>query len=196
MAVNREVSPKGIGRFVMIDKPSTKYKEDGEYIVKLAIPASSKQAKAFMKKIDGWLEECWETHGSTRKANPPYAEDGNEILFSFKQNGVFRSRKDNTHRKVTISVVDSKLNPVKVNVGAGSELKVSFRPNLYKSPGGDGVKLYMDAVQVLSLVEYVPQAELGFSEEEGFEASENEIGNGFKEEEGYAEEEGAEDEDF
>jgi len=185
MAVKREVSPKGVGRFVMIDKPSTKFKEDGEYIVKLALPASSKPAKAFMKKIDGWLDECWEMHESKRKAQPPYVEDGDEILFVFKQNGVFRSKKDNSERKVTINVVDSKLNPIKVNVGQGSELKVSFRPSLYKSPGGDGVKMYMDAVQVLNLVEYVPTSELGFSEEEGFEASEDETSDGFKAEEGY-----------
>ena len=185
MAVKREVSPKGVGRFVMIDKPSTKFKEDGDYIVKLALPASSKEAKAFMKKIDSWMEECWEVHDSKRKADPPYMEDGNEIVFAFKQNGVFRSKKDKSTRKVTINVVDSKLSPIKVNVGAGSELKVSFRPSYYKSPGGDGVKMYMDAVQVLNLVEYVPQSELGFSEEEGFEASEEEITNGFKEEDGY-----------
>lgn len=195
MAVTREVSPRGVGRFVMIDKPSTKYKEDGEYIVKLALPASSKSAKSFMKKIDGWLDDCWEKYESKRKQNPPYVEDGDEILFIFKQNGVFKSKKDNSSRSVTISVVDSKLNPIQVNVGSGSELKVSFRPSAYKSPSGDGVKLYMDAVQVLNLVEYVPQSELGFSEEEGFEASEDDLGSGFKAEEGY-ETETEDEEDF
>ena len=169
----------------MIDKPSTRFKEDGEYIVKLALPASSKNAKSLMKKIDSWMDECWEKYESKRKQDPPYIEDGDEIIFVFKQNGVFRSKKDKSTRKVTINVVDSKLKPIKVNVGQGSELKVSFRPSYFQSPGGDGVKLYMDAVQVLNLVEYVPLSELGFSEEEGFEASEEETTNGFKEEEGY-----------
>ena len=185
MAVTREVSPKGVGRFVRVEKPSTKFSKDGEYIVKLALPASSKQAKSLMKKIDSWIDDAMEKFEANKRNTPPYKEDGDEIIFVFKQNAVFHSKKDQSTRKVTINVVDSKLNPIKVNIGAGSELKVSYRPSIFSVPAGAGVKMYMDAVQVLNLVEYVPQSELGFSEEEGFEASEEETTNGFKEEDGY-----------
>ena len=114
-------------------------------------------------------------------ADPPYKEDGDDVLFKFKQKPFFKS-KNGEKRKATIRLIDAKLNPCNVSIGRGSDVKVSFRPAFWTVQGGAGVTLYMDAVQVINLIPYNPISDMGFEEEEGYEDSSGSIASDFQEE--------------
>ena len=181
--MDRVVSPKGKVAWAYLERPNTKFSDEGEY--QLAFTMLRKEAKKFMAQIDGWMDDSQKESGAKKLADPPYKEDGDDVLFKFKQKPFFKS-KNGEKRKVTIRLIDSKLNPCNVSVGRGSEVKVSFRPVAWTVQGGAGITLYMDAVQVINLIPYNPISDMGFETEEGFEDSSDSTSEDFQ----------AEDEDF
>ena len=162
--MDRVVSPRGNVTWAYIERPNTKFSEEGEYQLAFTIPR--KDAKKFMAQIDGWMDESLKDSGASKQADPPYKEDGDDVLFKFKQKPFFKS-KTGEKRKVTIRLIDSKLHPCNASIGRGSEVKVSFRPVTWMVQGGAGVTMYMDAVQIINLIPYNPVADMGFEEEEG-----------------------------
>jgi hypothetical protein len=177
--MDRVVSPRGKVTWAYIERPDTKFSDEGEYRLAFTIPRED--AKKFMAQIDEWMDLSLKESGAKKQAEPPYTEDGDDVLFKFKQKPFFKS-KNGEKRKVTIRLIDSKLNPCSASVGRGSEVKVSFRPVTWMVQGGAGVTLYMDAVQIINLIPYNPVADMGFEEEEGFEDSSDSTSLEFKEE--------------
>ena len=176
---DRQVSPSGKVAWAYLERPNTKFSEEGEY--QLAFTMPRKEAKKFMATIDEWMDSSQKESGAKKLANPPYKEDGDDVLFKFKQKPFFKS-KNGEKRKATVRLIDAKLNPCNVSVGRGSDVKVSFRPNFWNVQGGAGVTLYMDAVQVINLIPYNPISDMGFEEEEGYEDSSEDTSAEFKQE--------------
>lgn len=182
-----QTSPIGEVKFGSIQKPSTKFKADGEYNVQLLL--TKEAAAPFIKQIQEWTKEAKE---ELAKEDPkvkkfkeylPYSDDtdaeGNEtgfIVFKFKQNATYKDRKTDEIRNVTIPCFDAKGKPLseEVRVGRGSKVKVAFRPRPIKigTASQYGVQLSLQAVQVIELVEWGNRDAkgFGFGEEDGYTA--------------------------
>ena len=144
-------SPKGKASWPKLFKPDTRFNPEGVYQTGLIV--SKEDAAPFIQQIE---EIFTNEHGAAKlaKASMPYKEDedGN-IVFSFKS-------------KRKPMVVDSQGKPIEVelNVGSGSTIKVACGLNPYSVAGRVGVSAYLNAVQILDLVEY---SSGGFDKEEG-----------------------------
>ena len=163
MAVEKLVSPKAKCKWVNVKRPHPEY---DVYQINLILPAKSKEAKSWMGEIDGWIENEVNSSGAKASEYIPYKEDGDDIIFKFKQKATIKGRGGDS-REVKIMVVDSQMKPCNVDIGWGSTVKVSYSPVPYTVNGKSGVTMYFNAVQVLDLVEYEPSP---FEKEEGFEA--------------------------
>ena len=141
--MSKYVSPKGSAGYPKLLKPDTKFKAEGEYSTSLTM--DKKTAKPLMDQIE---EAYTEEFGAKAlpKANFPYKEDeeGN-ITFKFKS-------------KQKPKLFDSKGSPIKVvddlNIGSGSTMKVSGAISCRAVSGKNYATLYMNAVQIIDLVEY------------------------------------------
>lgn len=139
--LNKFVTPKGIAQYPWLTKPDTKFSEEGVYKVSLAIPEA--EAKPFAKVIqDMFVAE----YGQAKlpKAHMPFKKDENgNIVFSFKS-------------KMKPRLYDAAGKPIKedVSVGGGSTLKVSGAFGPYNKGANTGVALYLNAVQIINLVEF------------------------------------------
>lgn len=155
----KAVSPKGVASWPKFNKPDTRFDAEGVYKVGLVVPP--KEAKAFQDQI----QEVFEAEfgkAKLAKAIMPFKEDedGN-IVFNFKS-------------KNKPMMVDSQGTPIKeeLNVASGSVLKVGTGINPWNAGGKIGVTLYLNAVQVITYVEYSGNP---FGKEEGgFEVSDAE----------------------
>lgn len=159
--MSKYVSPKGSAGYPKLLKPDTKFKAEGEYSTSLTM--DKKTAKPLMDQIE---EAYTEEFGAKAlpKANFPYKEDeeGN-IIFKFKS-------------KQKPKLYDSKGMPIKfvaenLNIGSGSTMKVSGAISCRAVSGKNYATLYMNAVQIIDLVEYSGSPfgaeEGGFTAEEG-----------------------------
>jgi len=159
----RLVSPQATCKWIWLNKPHPEY---DVFQITLLLPAKSKEAKSWMRDIDSWVDEEVKASGKKPSEYLPYKEDGDNILFKFKQKSTFKD--SNGERKnIKIMVVDSDLKPCKVQIGWGSKVKVSYSPIPYTVNGKSGVTLYFNSVQVLDLIEYDAAASTGFEKEEG-----------------------------
>jgi len=160
------VSPAAPCKWVNIKKPHPEY---DVFQINLLLPAKSKEAKSWMSEIDDWIAEEVKSSGAKPSEYTPYKEDGENIIFKFKQKAVFKGR-GGEERPVSIMVVDAQMKPCNVDIGWGSKVRVSYSPVPYTVNGKSGVTLYFNAVQVIELVEYETQT--GFSVEDGYKAEE------------------------
>ena len=170
MTQTKLVSPIGKADWPHIHTPDTRFNADGDWKIGLRLPASSKEAKELMTLLDSKVDEAVEKFDAKKRADPPYKEDGDEILFRFKLKTVIRSR-SGQEWKTSVNVVDSKLQPIpkSVLIGNGSKVRVSYNTRLYSAPMGAGVSTDLSGVQVLELVEYNPDKS-GFDATDGFSA--------------------------
>lgn len=146
--MSKFTSPKGIASWPKIEKEDPKF---GGYSVKLIVEKD--QAQPFIDKINEEVENEKGKKGLA-KFSPPYAENENgQIEFKFK------SKKKPT-------VFDSKGKPVtkELRISSGSVLKVAGGFGINEVQGKLYCSLYMNAVQVIDLVQYNGSA---FGEEEG-----------------------------
>ncbi|OAM52900.1 hypothetical protein A7981_05535 [Methylovorus sp. MM2] len=170
----RLLSPKGSAVYPRLTVPDTKYNKDGEYNTGLLL--SIDDASDLMADLDARVDAAFakaiaDNKGKTFKIvkgkktdivrNSPYVieldEDGNEtgnVRFNFTMKATFidPKTKEVLQRKPTL--VDGKGNVIKgrVNVYGGSIIKVNYTPSAYDSNFGVGVKLYLNAAQIIKLV--------------------------------------------
>jgi len=114
-------------------RPNTKFNPDGEYSIEIC-------------NLDAKNKKVAEGDGLTIKNK----DDDRGDFVTLKQ---YARTKDGSPRK--ISVKDSQRNPFPNDklIGNGSKVNVSYFPKEYTVYGG-GVKGYLNAVQVVDLVEY------------------------------------------
>jgi hypothetical protein len=186
-------SPKGVAKWITINTPDTKFKDEGEYRVQLLL--KGKDADDLKAKIDEAIRQSI----SDAKANKdnakhksikasqytPYGEDidkeGNKTGFtSFKFTAKASGVSKKTKKEWTFKprVFDAKGNPMdisKTQVWGGSTVKVAFEivpygVRQYSPTMGVGVSLKLAAVQIIDLKTGTGKdaKAFGFGEEEGY----------------------------
>lgn len=197
------VSPRGIFRYPKLNEPDygteSFPKPDGEYSVRLIL--SEAEAQPLVDKLQPLLdaaveegkEKFKELPVATRKklkditVNDLYQIEydqeteeatGNVIFkFAMKASGVTKDKKPWSRKPVIFDAKGKKLTKPEP-IWGGTEGKVSFevRPYFIAGTGAVGLKLGLNAVQVIDLVSGGGRnAEgYGFGEEDGYEAGDNE----------------------
>lgn len=171
-------TPTGIAQFPWLHKPDTKFNPDGDYRVRLALPAKAKETKELIAKIDEAHEaaiekaraEVVEKKGAAaakkiKIADKPYKDEedkdtgkptGNVIL-SFKMKAKITSKKSGETFEQRPRIFDSHGEPVAEcpRIGGGSKIRVSaFLVPFYTAQVGAGVSLRLRAVKIKELVEF------------------------------------------
>lgn len=148
-------TPIGVFKYAHLNKPDTRYKEDGEFSVTVALDKDDEATAAFIKQIDKLTaqqqeaaDEGWENASPKQKAAwkkkgieeptlmPAYEdeldEDGDptgRVLFKFKTKASFTNKEGKTVKKV-VTLVDGRgqVIPSKKRplVYAGTEGRVAF----------------------------------------------------------------------
>lgn len=140
--MSKYVTPKGSAGYPKLLKPDTKFNAEGVYSTRLTM--SKKDAQPFIDKIE---EAYTEEFGAKAlpKANFPFKEEDGQITFKFKS-------------KQKPKLFDAKGTPIKVadelNIGSGTVMKVSGAISCKAVSGKNYATLYMNAVQIIDLVEY------------------------------------------
>jgi hypothetical protein len=143
MATKYFATPKGIAGYPKLVVPDTKFNADGVYSTKLTLSAEA--AKPLIELI----EEAFEDEYGAKKLPllvPPYKADENgDMVFNFKS-------------KNPPNLFDAAGKPVKPNkdmpLGGGSTLKIKGAVGPCLVQGKYYATLWMNAVQIIDMVEY------------------------------------------
>lgn len=177
---------KGSFVYPRLNEADTKFKDEGEYSVKVAKSAAdSKRLIADLEKVyaDGYKAMC-EREGKSKlkmATTRPWAnevdketeEETGRVLFNCKAKASGKSKKTGKVWNFKLPLFDAKLKPVTKSVWGGSEGYVQVEPYVwYTAALGCGISLRLNKVQVLELVtgKGTDNAD-GFEEEEGYEES-------------------------
>ena len=135
-------SPKGTAMWAWFTVPDTQFDAEGKYKTELLM--SEADAGPLMKQCK---EIFIEEHGekSVNKAKWPFKTDKEQGTVSFR----IKSTK-----KPTLFDGEGKVINEAVNVGNGSTIKVAGSAATYSAGGNIGVTMYLDAVQIIDLIEY------------------------------------------
>lgn len=169
-------SPRGEALYAYLKKPEEYEGEAVGYTIQVKF--SKEDTDKLIAVHEAELEAAKKSDQfKSKKWNSPrlgYREDKDgDIVFKFKMKHEFKSKAGETiHR--TVPVFDAKGNPIDVSVGNGSTIRIAYQIIPYhKSSANCGLSLFMDAVQVIELVEYGGSATVaggfGFEAEEGYE---------------------------
>lgn len=177
----RITTPQGSALYAYLDKPDTKFSDEGVYTITLRLPSSEGQPlkdQILAMQSEQMAEEKAagkEPNLMTIPIKDFVDDDGNECLdFRFKMKPSYKSAKTGEMVKNSPKVFDAQLKPMTELVGRGSQVKVNFVADKYTCPMGVGVAMRLSAVQVLDLVTVGTQANaegFGFAAEEGFVSS-------------------------
>ena len=190
---DRHISPKGVAVWPRLNEPDTKFKEEGEFTVKLAYDPDDDGFKQLVAKLEAKRDELFQEFLSenpklkkTAKVAPVFAEEvdkeGDEtgrVTLNFKMRHKCKSKKTGKTWEQRPDIFDAK--GVKLEtppqIGGGSTLRVSFETtgSYVQSAKTFYLSLRMLAVKIIDLVEFGSRTadDYGFDEdEEGFEADE------------------------
>lgn len=180
----RFTSPRGVAVYPHLTSPDTKFKDEGEFHTKLRVPADA--AAATVKQIDAEIakiaaETKKEKKLKTVKMSPaPYAVDDEtgDVTFTFKMkaSGISKKTQKPWERKPTFFDAKGNVLVDAPKIGGGSTLRVNYEffP-YYTAAVGAGVKLALEAVQVIELVEFGGSrkaSDYGFEQEDGYDGGE------------------------
>lgn len=151
------ITEEGTAVYPKVNKTVDVYdgKEVG-YTIQLKF-ADKKKTENLIKQIDQEFErgkKADEFNGKTwmKEPNVPYRVDEKtgDTLFKFSTKHL-----DKEGNRKTIPIVDSNENIIDVNLGHGSIVRVAFSPSVYHlSSKNNGIKLYLNAIQVIKLEEF------------------------------------------
>lgn len=185
------ITPIGTASYPFLNRPDTKFKEEGEYHVKLIVPEHEAEdiveklteaTDEHMKVVKAELKEK-NKNAKIKKLKPHYAfedevdDDGNET--GNKIIGVFKMRAHVTPKEgdpwdQKPNLFDAKKQPLAEGskIGSGTKMRVAYQMIPFYTPASDsaGISLRLQACQIIDLVEYgTGDADsYGFGEEEGF----------------------------
>jgi hypothetical protein len=186
-------TPAGAFQFPKLFEPDTKYKDAGEYSVKLrlseeaAAPLIAKLQPLFDAAVKAGEEEYKKLPVKTRKStafketpfySPVYDEESEEetgeVEFNFKMTASGVSKKTNKPWTRKPAVFDAKGKPILKDpeMWSGTVGKVNFEVlPYYTTIAGAGISLRLNAVQVIELRTGGAQnaSAYGFEEEDGYE---------------------------
>ncbi len=186
-------SPIGKAVYPKLITPDTKFKAEGEYSTKLEYsltdPKVAKGTQDLIEMIDREMEKSLEIMAQDLKDNPrkdkkgkfieaflcedaPYIvnEDEGKSTFSFKMKASYKDKKTGAVVNKRPNLYDANGSPItnfqKLNIGGGSLLVVNFYiQHWFTDKLGAGVKLAMQDVQIVKLVEF--SRDPGFQKNEG-----------------------------
>ena len=166
------VTPKGVAVWPKLNAPDTQFKKEGEYSVKLALdPSKDKNVQPFLDELqarfDTYLDEVKAEVGPVKakkiKPNDPFTaeldEEGEEtgrFIVKFGMAAQFTDKKTGQVKTMKPSIFDALGNPLAnpPQIGNGSVLRISYSIGGYNTPQATGIKLYLNAVQIVELVEF------------------------------------------
>ena len=170
------ITPPGTAVWPKLDKPDVYQPKKGDPKIRYTCNMSFDEAVMERVKADIWnlIQEHQMDIGENK--NSPFKTDkkGNETLFAF-------TGKD--HKPLIVDSRNKKL-PDSVVVGGGSTIRLDITINPFDGFGG-GVNFYINAVQVLNLVEKGAFGEARFEQAEGgfqYEESEDKQEGNFPQE--------------
>lgn len=180
--------------FVAIEKPSTKFDENGVYSCQVAFTGSD--AKAMKEMIDGFMAESMNKSAKVKKPGmPPYTIEGKTLVVKFKQKARIVTKAGDVYEK-EIKVYDAanKLVEEPLFMGEGSTVRVAFKPYLWAVAAlGCGCTLQLEMVQVIDLVKRTSGgSDNPFESTEGFTAAKKDV-NPFEAKDEVVEEPASED---
>lgn len=186
----RGTTPKGTAAWPRLTEPDCTFDPNGMYSVNLRMPIAiaspliDQIEEAHKAQVAEVVKEL-KSKGKPPKikeADRPYKpvldEDGNEtgeIEFKFKLKAMAGSKDKQWAQKPRLFDSKGKPLPSDIKIGSGSTIKVGYEMFPYYVPSvGCGVSLRVLAAQVIELVEFSGGGfkQFGFSEEDGFETSE------------------------
>ena len=172
----RLTSPKGIAVYPKVNRPDTKFSEDGVYSTKLLV--SKDDATAFIGQVKQVLKEYYEETCKSQKkaklklADTPWkeTEDGENLEINFKLPAKVKTKSGEVI-ELRPALFDSKGSPTSELVGGGSTIKVGCEASPWFVPAlGVGITLRLRAVQVIELK--APSSGAGSFEAFGFSSEE------------------------
>lgn len=181
MANKRYNSPVGEGLHLWLDKPDTKFDNDGDFKGKLIVDLNEtvtvgdktvNPGQVFKDLVDAEAQKAFdeELKDLSVKARKdwrlfvPYKEelDADEnptgrIIFEFKRNAVITIRKTQERKNLTVAFYDSANKPIpKTAVFSGATIRfggIEFRPIKVTASQKAGVRMDFSKVQILKLAE-------------------------------------------
>lgn len=142
MSKAKFVSPKGSAVWPWFSVPDTRFDVEGKFKTDLLVSKDAAQdMMAEAKKI--YVEEFGEK--ALNKAKWPFEID--------EESGGVRFRAKSSKKPVLYDAAGSIIKE-DLNVGNGSEIKISGVMSTYNAGGATGVTMYLNAVQIIDLVEF------------------------------------------
>lgn len=187
------ITPAGIAKFPRLNKPETEVNGSPcapRFKVTLILDEKEKGVPEFLKKIQALHDAAIAKAEAKKKADPKRKnkplkinetvralldDEGNQVEGKYEIVAKTAAEtKEGTPK--TVKMFDAKGKPVKANVGGGSTLKLSVVTEDYDSNLGAGLSIYLNAVQIIDLVEFGGGSakSYGFGEEEGFSGEDTE----------------------
>lgn len=185
MAKKTITTPRGTFLYPYLNDPDTKFDPEGKGHYRVRYKNTAEALADIMSKIDAAMdmsfenavEQVREDKGAAaakrvKRADTPYMEqDDGTIEINFKMKAAGIRKKDGKPWSRRPAIFDGQGNYIPTDrlpqIGGGTEGKVSFEIGpFYTALVGAGVSLRLNAVQILSLVEYGG----GTAEEYGFES--------------------------
>lgn len=211
------ISPRGvIAPYAYIQRPDTKFNDRGIYKMTLTCDINDPAVVKLMDDILKCHQENYAKIVEEFAANPPKAKPGKKVLkpyegdmpfvdnedgtvsFNFKSYASFKDKKTSEMVERKIVVVDGrgKRLPVVPAIAGGSEGKAKFSlvPYSFTAVAGASVKLQLDSLMLLKLVEFGAGGEGDWGDEVE-EDAEDFSGRQFSNRPAPSEDEAAEDSD-
>lgn len=184
MTNDQLLTPKAPTKWVFLNKPDTRHDKNGKYRVHLMFD----QADDFVTEIEEMAQASFKdlkkglkpAQAKRLEYRSPVIyevdEDGDEetgnVLLHFFTNAVIK--RDDKIRPIKLKVFDAKGQPVLQlpSIGSGSIMRIAYKPKGQIVSGKFFLSLYMNAIQIIELREFMADGgSYGFGEEEGgFEA--------------------------
>lgn len=197
------VTPAGEALYPYLDR-SEEYKGKPTGKFSITHKMTEENTNKLITKLEAVLEKVKESSefkgkkwSKTPKMGTKETKDG-DIVFKFKTNCEIETKDGKVKR--TVPIFDAKGKPMKdVKLGNGSTVKIAFSAVPYHEDKDDnGFRVYLEAIQVLELVEYGGgnAASFGFDDEDGYEFEEDDDEDRFPDDEDAPDDGDDEDGDF
>lgn len=176
------VTPVGTAYYAHLFKPAVFEGKTGDYEINVVFPESyTEKLKGMIDKVLAQAKESPEFKGKkfTRPLLGYQEKDEDDEVFKGATVFKFKMKPEGTNRKTgetfkrKVAVFDASKALVKdLNIGNGTTVKIcAIVAPYYTSSTVHGVGLYMEAVQIINLVEWTGEKSAdsyGFEEEDGF----------------------------
>lgn len=154
-------SPVGIAGYSWLNKPDTKFNDDGVFTTKLILEGDD--AVAFKSTIDGLVDAAWDelTEGWTEgkkgkhtKFHPYKMEEDDEceetgrLIFNFKQNAIIRTKKGEVI-EIKIPLYDRFGRKTNKAIYPGSKIEIEFSTRGWVQAKNKEIGITLDLSAVL-----------------------------------------------